>query len=259
MRQRTDSHPFSTMSRLTTLSLRKFSLLASAAALWVGTVANGATITWGTATAVSTGPGNSSDVSTNGTLVEAYSGTQTDNSQLSQTVNGVTFIASTTLLNGNSINQGDMSSATNGGDAAYDAILSTLDFGGGDSTTIVIGDGDGNTGTLSTGLLTVGLQYEIQVWFVDDRAGSNYDSRVMGYASSSSDTVVQLNDQFVIGTFTADATTQTLFLDTISPSSGFGNTHITAYQIRQIPEPSVPALIAGLFGLTSLRRRRFGS
>ena len=207
--------------------------------------ARSAPITWGTPTAVGTGPGNSADVSTNGTLVEAYSGTLSDDDPSDQTVNGVTFIATTDLLPSNALNQADMSSTTNSGDAAYDAILSSLDFGGGDSTTIVIGDGDGDTGTLGSGLLTIGLQYEIQVWFVDDRSASDYDTRVMGFASSSGDPVVQLDDQFVIGTFTADGTTQTLFLNTISPSSEFRNTHITAYQIRELSASAPEITVVG--------------
>lgn len=201
-----------------------------------------APITWGTPVGVGTAPGNSSDVSTNGTLVEAYNGTSTTDTN-DRTVNGVTFVATGGLLNLNTSANTDISIATNGGDAAYDAILSTIDFGGGDSTTITIGDGDGDTSILNPGLLAVGTQYEIQVWFVDDRP--DYNARVMGFASASSASKVNLNDQYVIGTFIADATTQTLFLDTVSPASGFGNTHITAYQIRKISDEPIPALASG--------------
>jgi hypothetical protein len=203
---------------------------------------NAAPITWGTPVAVATGPGNSSDVSTNGTLVEAYNAAITSYTGGNKTVNGVTFVATNNLLPSNATTVNDFSIGTNGGDANYDAILSTADYGGGTSTTITIGDGDGNSTVNGPGLLEIGKQYEIQVWFVDDRSSTN--ARVMGFASSSSAPKVNLNDQHVIGTFTADATTQTLFLSTVSSASGdsFANVHITAYQIRRVDPPAAPTV-----------------
>jgi hypothetical protein len=213
--------------------------------------AHAAPITWGTPVAVGTGPGNSSDVSTAGTLVEAYNAAITSYTGGNKTVNGVTFVVTTNLLPLNATTVNDFSIATNGGDANYDAILSTADYGGGDSTTIVIGDGDGNSSVNGAGLLEIGKNYQIQVWFVDDRASSN--ARTMGFASSSTAAKVNLNDQHVIGTFTADATTQTLFLDTVSSAAGdsFGNAHITAYQIRKLAPPSPPAVTIFGSGTTS--------
>lgn len=218
------------------------------AAAMLGTAAPtaGAPITWGTPVAVRTGAGNSADVSTQGTLVEAYNAAITSYTGGNKTVNGVTFIATTNLLPSNATSSIDFSIATNGGDANYDAILSTADYGGGTSTTITIGDGDGNSTTTGTGRLEIGKTYQIQVWFVDDR--STTTARVMGYASSSTATRANVNDQYVIGTFTADATTQTLFLNTVSSAAGdtFGNVHITAYQIRAIVPPAPP--IVTIFG-----------
>jgi hypothetical protein len=203
---------------------------------------NAAPITWGTPVAVGTGVGNSADVSTNGTLVEAYNAAITSYTGGNKTVNGVTFVATTNLLPSNATTVIDFSTGTNGGDAAYDAILSTADYGGGDSTTIIICDGDGNTSVNGPGLLEVGKNYQIQVWFVDDR--SSTDSRVMGFASSSSASKANVNDQHVIGTFTADAATQTLFLDTVAAAAGdsFGNAHLTAYQIRALAPPADPTV-----------------
>jgi arylsulfatase A-like enzyme len=203
--------------------------------------ANAAPITWRAPVAVGTGLGNSTDVSVNGTLVEAYNAAVSSYTGGNRTVNGVTFLPTTNLLPGNTTSTIDFSAATNGGDAAYDAILSTADYGGGQTPAIVIGDGDGNSTINGPGLLEVGKNYEIQVWFVDDRTTTN--SRVMGYAGGASDPLANVNDQYVIGTFTADATTQALFLRAVSPTTGFDNAHLTAYQIRRIDPPgTVPVL-----------------
>jgi hypothetical protein len=225
--------------------------LPAAALLAALSSAHAAPITWGTPLPVGTGAGNSSDVSTAGTLVEAYNAAITSYTGGNKTVNGVTFVVTTNLLPLNATSENDFSIATNGGDANYDAILSTADYGGGDSTTIVIGDGDGNSSVNGAGLLEIGKNYQIQVWFVDDRVSSN--ARTMGFASSSTAAKVNLNDQHVIGTFTADATTQTLFLDTVSSAAGdaFGNAHLTAYQIRKLAAPSPPAVTIFGSGTTS--------
>jgi hypothetical protein len=59
--------------------------------------------------------------------------------------------------------------------------------------------------------------------------------------------------QYAIGTFTADGSNQTLSMD----SQGFGNSFLTAYQIRTVPEPgSLTLLFGGLLGLLAYRRRR---
>ena len=210
----------------------------------------------GDATDISTGVGNSSDVSTTGTLVEAFSGVANDQigSATDVTVNGVTFNPTTSLLGSDPRNAGanDFSSATNGGDAAYDALVSTLEFGGGTGlVTLTLGDGDGDGSITGPGLLTPGSPYEIQVWYSDDRTGSN-DARVTPVGDGNGNTV-DLNDQFAIGTFTADGTTQDITL----ASPGFGQAHITAYQIRLVPEPSSLALL-GLSGLLMVKRRRRG-
>ena len=196
-----------------------------------------APITWGTQMAVRTGTGNSADVSTQGTLVEAYNAALTSYTGGNKTVNGVNFVVNTNLLPGNATTVVDFSAGTNGGDANYDAILSTADYGGGTATSISVG----------AGLLQIGKAYQIQVWYVDDR--SSTDARVMGYAASSTASKANLNDQYVIGTFTADATTQTLHLSTVSSAAGdtFGNVHINAYQIRAITvtPPSVTIFGSG--------------
>ena len=199
-----------------------------------------APITWGLATPVGTAVGNSSDVSTNGVLVEAYNAVANDKiaTETDVTVNGVTFIPTTSLLDGDPRNSGtiDFSTNTNDGDLEYDTLLSLLEFGGGSGlVTLELGDGDGDSAVTGAGLLVPGEDYEIQIWYVETRAGQ--DARVTPVGDGNGNTV-DLNDAFAIGTFTANGTTQNVTLE----SPGFGQAHITAYQIRNIssdPAPSV--------------------
>ncbi|MEM9345941.1 MAG: PEP-CTERM sorting domain-containing protein [Planctomycetota bacterium] len=228
--------------------MKKTTLSALALTLAAGT-SQAAAISWGTATDVSTGIGNSSDVSTVGTLVEAYnavSGDPTVNTT-DQTVNGVLFVATGDLLDNGGTATTDLSPSTNGGDPEYDALVSRPDFGNGtDLVTLTLGEGDGNGTADGGGDLIIGREYLIQIWYVDEV----FDDRVTPVGDGNGNTV-DLNDQFVIGTFTADGDTQDITL----ASPGFGNAHITAYQIREVPEPGSLALF-GLGGLLIARRRR---
>ena len=219
--------------------------LQAAVLLTVMSHLQAAPIAWGPATAISNSVGNSSDVSTNGTLVEAFSGRVSGDPSTNQTVNGVLFTPTTNLLPNDNVSNLEFSASTNSGDLAYDRILSSADFGGGTSPTIVIGDGDGNSTVTGTGLLQVGEQYEIQVWFVDERVGS--ETRAMSFGSSASDPLVTLKGQFAIGTFTADASTQDLYMAT----NGFAQAHINAYQIRQISGVGPVPVLSSASGVVS--------
>ncbi|WP_338688270.1 sulfatase-like hydrolase/transferase [Haloferula helveola] len=185
-----------------------------------------APIVWGTPTAVSTGAGNSSDVSTNGTLVEAINALSTGDPLTNTTINGVLFTGSQSIFSEDPASAAgvDLSSGTNGGDPGYDTMLSTVDYGAPASQTVSIGGG----------ALSVGAEYEIQIWFVDDRAST--DGRVMRFGDGLGNNV-DLNDQFVIGSFTADATSQTLFAE----AQGFARAHISGYQLRLLPSGPPPA------------------
>ena len=171
-----------------------------------------AIITWGSPTPVST----ESDVSTNGILEQAVN-CAADTIENNVTVNGVVFEPGDFLQGSDN---GDLFNGATGS-ADYDQLLSNVDFGGGEDVTISIGDGN----------LVAGDFYEVQVWFVDTRLAGNpsLDTRVMTIGDGEGNNV-DLNDEFAIGTFTADGTDQPLQLIT----NNFGNAHITAFQVRKV-------------------------
>ena len=174
-----------------------------------------APISWSPATGVS-GPG---DVLNTGPTVEAFNAS---NLAGSVTVNSVTFTNTDALLP-STTGENFLSGATTG-DVGLDALLNKLDFGGGaGETTLAIGGG----------ALTPGTPYQVQVFFTDLRGCCNGRDMQFGDGEAVQNTVL-LNassggfGQFAVGSFVADGGTQDLTLD----PQGFGNSHITGYQIR---------------------------
>ncbi|MGJ8695549.1 MAG: lamin tail domain-containing protein [Verrucomicrobiaceae bacterium] len=151
---------------------------------------------------------------TTGALVEAINGTAAAGIA---TVNGVDFSPSNTLLSNDAAPVGLKGATTL--DPGLDALLNTIEFGNGTSTTITVG-GDS---------LIIGQSYLIQIFFTDLRS-----SRTMTYGDGEGNTIDLASigspgtfGQYATGIFTADDTTQTLSLAIAS-----GNAHINAYQIR---------------------------
>ena len=214
----------------------KITHITCIAALAAGsTLAPAAVITWGSATNVS----SVSEVSNVGTTVEAFNAAATSISA-TLSLNGVSFTSTGALLNNNTTNDqftGDT------GNADYNQFLSQIDFGGGTNLVSL---------TIASGLLTDGDDYLIQVWYANS---SGTRTTPFGDGETPNNTVDLVasttSAQFAIGTFTAVGTSQTLTLE----SPGFGNAHITGYQVRAVPEPSSAALL-GLGGLALILRRR---
>jgi hypothetical protein len=223
--------------------------IAALATLSLTTATQAAIITWEAATAVSTTNGNSSDVSLDGTFHHAVAGEFSSSSGTvsDHTVNTVLF----TGVGGGNGGSNDLWDGGDSGDATYNALLSEANFGlGGSSVTITLGD----VSALGGVALLDGQDYQLQLWFVDD----NTTGRTMiygdGEASPSTVSLLGTNGQYAIGTFTASGTTQDLTL----VASGFGQAHLSAMQLRAVPEPGTYALIGGLLALSHvmLRRRR---
>ena len=181
------------------------------ASLFGTATAQAADITWGSATSVN----DVNDISTTGFLVEAIN--LNNGTGGSVTTNGVTFTNDGSLLNNS--NGGDFYSQPTG-DTGYDQILSNIDFGGGAGITLSVGDSN----------LISGRDYEMQIWYADDRGGT----KQMGFADGNGNTVDLTTSstsgaEFATGTFTAGGTNQDLQLIT---GAGNGNAHFNAYQIR---------------------------
>ncbi len=190
---------------------------------------------------------DSGDVSTNGNLVFAINGS--NESGVTTTVNGVSFVSSirdnsasqtqsqspgnesltTTLGNDNG------GSFTNGGSGG---VIGTLIEGGWWGAT----SGDSATATLSG--LTVGDNYEIQI-FASDARGNRDNGYVTRLDNGTGGTGIdlQLNNQPVggrpgdygIGTFTADSSTQSFELTGfVDGSNSTGRIQINAIQLRKL-------------------------
>lgn len=173
-----------------------------------------ANISWNAATDYA----SSSDVSTSGVLVEAINATG-ESGAASPVVNGVLFTADPALLPDDATTDfldGDT------GDVAYNQLLNSLDYGG--SATIQIGDG----------VLEVGKEYLVQAWYVDERSSS--DARAMQFGDGNGNLSPEVNDQYVIGTFVADGTSQTFTVEGVTSGP-----HFNAYQLRDLSS-AVPTL-----------------
>ena len=213
-----------------------------------------ADISWGSAQDIT----GDSDVITDGTLVYAFdlglaAGTDT-------TINGVTFTSTTTAVSGQltanspGLGWGYTGFGAASGDFAslssdYQSILQSAQY--------YTNSAAGGVAVLSYNLegLIVGQTYQIQVWSNDSRDVSGAKKGGSTYASSGGDSVtLQFNNtnvlgglgQYAVGTFTADAATQTFTITAFDTSSGSYNTQINALQLRAIPEPKTSCLFLGV-------------
>lgn len=235
-----------------------------------------ATIDWGSGAQNITGD---SDVSTTGTLVDAFALGDSDIS--APTVNGVTFVPfvfpDPSYSNPNTATSGNYNfteNEVNGLLAAYSGLgtgsgaftglsasyQNLLAYGGGSTTS--------DTLALTMGGLTIGQTYEFEWWNNNSSFSESFNEYYNLNTTGSAGNAVSLdsNDgsnagtlgQFAIGTFTADATSQEIDFNGIT--AGADDPMLNAFQLRDTtptpaPEPSTLAL-AAMGGLSLLRFRR---
>jgi hypothetical protein len=256
-------------------------LVATLAALAAFTfTAQAAVVTWGAATDIA----GDADVSTSGSLVMAFN--FGDPAVTGTTVNGVTFDPFALLTNDSQLSYtvGNATLSTTDDRGPRGATTSTWQALPPGYTSLLTSAAEliaDRSYTLTLSGLTVGQEYKFQMWVNNsDREYFGYDFPTYVDDGNGNGEALYTGDnglngggqgvnapprpgQYIIGTFTADASFQD-FLMGGSEISGVVN----GFQLREaapaappvtpIPEPGsalVGALVLGLCGLGSARRR----
>jgi autotransporter-associated beta strand protein len=190
--------------------------------LLVSLAARAATITWTGPTTIS---GNT-DINTNGASIFAYTG------GTAATVNGVTFTASLTAsMNNNYLQMSGLTAYTAN---SYTTTSNNFASLSSEYKSILIGGAYENAGAVTTNTLknlVVGRKYTVQLWINDPRNGASTNRYAvldatgpqLYYNSTRAEGGV---GAYAVGTFTADATTQSFTLD------GDVSTQLNAIQLR---------------------------
>jgi len=243
-------------------------LISLLASILGGGSLSAAAITWGTATTISA----DSEILTTGPLVYAYHFTQSSTTDYS--INGVTFTAfpvssssSSKTLGFVTVAGGALDSTDGGARMTLTAPINapSIDYqlmlGGGIIEVTPYPTPDPYTLTL--GGLTIGQSYRLQIW------SNNSDSFFQALPQNAKTVLTAGNSatldmnstnnpgglgQWVIGTFTANATTQTITIDGLG-ANDFAV--LNAVQLRLVPEPSVGLLLGGGgLAFSTFRRRK---
>ena len=219
--------------------------IAAAAMLCVAaSVTRAATITWNYSLIPDSSPADgvldwSGNVSTNGTLVNAQ-----NLGGSAGTFGGVNFAAGTVSFDNLFTGYYNPTPAN---DLAHTGTWS------------------GNASTLVLDLATIGQdlglgqEYEVQLFFADARAALEGRTVTVDggpltqYAYNGNDTGWPVLS--ALGTFTADATSQSITINTFNTNLTVAGGQLNGFQIRAVPEPAA-ALLAGIGLLALLRRRR---
>lgn len=149
-------------------------------------------------------------------------------------------------------NQYAPSTITTTGDMSFDSLIASVAYAFGTPSGIVTGD------MLLEGL-TVGMDYQIQVFFNEQRSSGtpvSTDTRAMTYGDglgnivtiAGGDPAVEVQTdhygQFAVGSFTADATTQVLTMDSSMGVTPFGNVHYNAILVTGPEDVNVAPQLA---------------
>jgi hypothetical protein len=258
--------------------MKSKSAVLSACFLTLASLSEGAVVGWSAPVGIT----GDSDVSTTGELVRAYNFA----SDSAATVNGVQFQATSTTATGGgqsvagqhtfaptpgystavllpsySGSEGDFGSLS----PEYQALLGS--FASGSSAVGSPAGASRNGTTLTLQDLVIGQSYLLQIWANDSR-GTNAvtfgrlgleitaptapaNGIVLRYNGTGGAAAEGAVGQYAIGTFTADATTQSFSLYS---GGGSGLATLNAYQLRAIPEPT--AAFLGVLGLSGFVMRR---
>lgn len=229
------------------LNQRVTAVVAMGLVLAMGGAASAADITWQTHVSVSTV--GDTIISTDGTGLEAINWGGGD-----RIVNGVTFVQNLIGSNNTYSDFTDLDRAvyTNGTlyadgviGVAFEAMMDSFGLeSAGDNPMQLVAALQG---------LTVGQGYQVQFLVSDDRFPT-WSQIFTGGSGVSAD--IPMGDSYsLIGTFTADAATQSIIVD--RGAGGGGEICINGYQLREvvIPEPGSAALLI-LGGVGALLKRR---
>jgi len=223
--------------------------LFSAFLLCASMQANSAIITWDSVTNAS---GNASDVLSVGTLHDSATSYNSD-----VLVNGQLFNRDLGLSGGTvSYNNSGITFSNVQSNANYGALPGS----GWDSEYLKLvdqGSWRGNGGDLKINIsnLISGNNYLVQIW--NPYWNTNWTTEYKDEFGNSSGLLkhglssAAILPQFVVGRFTADASTQTI--------SAFGPTYavVGSIQVRDVPEPSTLAILAlGIIGLGAARFKK---
>ena len=156
----------------------------------------------------------------------------------------VTTPNSTVTVAGRTAQTGFFNSAGTTVSANFETVLDSFAFDG------------PNPKVLTLNNLTVGQEYQIQLFVSDDRGCCSARTQLWSdnaVVSTGNETVTftHVTSPYDIGTFVAGATSETIYGHGVGQNQNILN----GYVLRAIPEPSSIALTA-LAGLALLRRRR---
>lgn len=251
--------------------LRAVALLATAAC------ANAASIVWNPSQNIT---GNS-DVSLAGDFAYAYNlGGRVSGNPVNTTVNGVVFSGAVTDGVAGKFSWSVSAGASGWSASVYSSTSAPFTGLSADYRMLLqsairannaAGDVAG-VGTLTLLGLTVGHQYQVQLWTNDSRGGqvaydNSFSATSLGGGSVTLDSNTKNEGfgglgQYVIGTFVATGTSQDITLTSLSL---YINNHdgviLNAFQVRDlgmVPEPGTSALLFGACALAAVavRRRR---
>lgn len=262
------------------MKIRTTQLLSAAAVLAVSAgSASAATITWQPSVNMYQGATVETFVDTTGTALVGVNGTD-DATNGNVSVNGVAF---TQALNNETVVGGGGESITVNGNNVHGSAFQDGEFSSNANIFHLIQGGVWQATSVDFAGLTIGQQYLVQVFTNDARSSrtSNVQTGFGDGTGSVAPVAISNNNNSptngdpavlpdteagdsIIGTFTADATTQSF--NVFGTNSGSGHStgssqaHVNAIQLRDlgpVPEPGSLALM-GLGGLLIARRRRNG-